>query len=409
MEGAALAEPPTESRPVLSTGITGSLTASGVESPIYVLSFPEVQRLMLAAAASPLKADAGTALAGTPVRLSDLVRLGLLREEAGVYRLNYLILTVEDQRRIYRIAKAFGEDLAGEIRRSEERFDRILTQYPFVELRSQVKFTLIAGMLLNWEGLELSTRLGYLAEPTKLPNGDRYLVHSTERGADLELKGMYLGSESWPARSVTVTTFGDPESFPRSRGLPNVFEPAFDGLESVKQTPELYAATRGLLLTYLAISVGDAGEIMLALRNGVTARAELAERLSLPSDRLDASLRLLLAMGYVREDGPAVKFAVPVLSAMDEPMVKAVLELGREILTNWLSRNIGPMQDSLRDLTPLQNGLPFNVVFGEVWHHVFGFATSSLAEQGFYVNPRAADWPYPGYVPLVWATTLYEK
>jgi hypothetical protein len=41
-----------------------------------------------------------------------------------------------------------------------------------------------------------------------------------------------------------------------------------------------------------------------------------------------------------------------------------------------------------------------------VWHYTFGSASKSLAESGFYANPRQKGNRYEGYVPLVWETSL---
>ena len=399
----------TDTTRVLSTGIAGRLTTSGLESPTYVLSFPVVQRLVLEAAQSSVDSSrAAELLHSTPVTIRDLVRLGLIRIDAGRLRINYLVLTADDQRRMYQVAERFGNSLGRAIRARQDSIDRLVSSYPRADLRQQVKFVLIAGMVLNWDGLKLSTELGYRAQPLRFPNGDSYLVHSNQTGVDLPLAGMYLGSEGWPAQAATLTTFGDPESFPRARGLPNVFDPVFESLAPLRESPALYAATRQQLLTYLSLSVADVGDIMLALRDRELPRKELSARLNVPADRLDAALKLLIAIDYVAVKGDTIRARVPVLSVADRELVTATLALGRGILEQWLRENIRGMQQDLGDLSPLRSGLPFNLVFGEVWHYVFGFATKSLAESGFYVNPRAPGWPYPGYVPAVWATSLYD-
>jgi hypothetical protein len=87
-------EPSTDNTPLLHTGMTGQITASGLNDPQYVLSFVPVQRLMLAAVHHPLtQAEIQTGLHGTPVSLADLLTLNLLRQDGVMYRLNYLLLT----------------------------------------------------------------------------------------------------------------------------------------------------------------------------------------------------------------------------------------------------------------------------------------------------------------------------
>jgi hypothetical protein len=85
-------------KPLISTGVTGSIKASDLDDPQYVLAFLPVQRLMMQAAHHPLsKADIDKAVQGTPVTLNRLLQLELLRKEEDTYRLNYLLLTIEDQ------------------------------------------------------------------------------------------------------------------------------------------------------------------------------------------------------------------------------------------------------------------------------------------------------------------------
>jgi hypothetical protein len=66
------------------------------------------------------------------------------------------------------------------------------------------------------------------------------------------------------------------------------------------------------------------------------------------------------------------------------------------------------MKDDLSGLSPMRNGLPFSLVFSEVWHYEFGVATKSLAESGFYANPHAQGSRYEGYMPLVWAHSVLK-
>jgi hypothetical protein len=106
-----------DSAPIMSTGITGTLTASGLESPTYALSFRPVQQVILESTRGPIDSARATALLrGSPVGLTDLLRLGLLRSDGSRLRLNYLVLTVADQRAIYDVGERYGADLAKVIR-----------------------------------------------------------------------------------------------------------------------------------------------------------------------------------------------------------------------------------------------------------------------------------------------------
>ena len=87
-------------------------------------------------------------------------------------------------------------------------------------------------------------------------------------------------------------------------------------------------------------------------------------------------------------------------------MVDETLKLSRSIMKEWLGRNYSPLGASLAGLSPMRNGVPYSLAFSEVWHYVFGSATKSLAESGFFANPRAQASRYAGYLPLVWASSV---
>lgn len=399
----------TAGEPLISTGVTGSISASGLDDPQYVLSFIPIQRLMLDAARHPLaKADIDKAVAGTPVSLKDLLRLELLRQEKDAYRLNYLLLTVQDQQMMYKVGKRFGQTLADAFRAHKSEFEDIFSRYPNAKLRSQLAFDLVAGAALNWGGLDLTTELGYRIRPPHQSNGDVYFVHSAERGAQLDFTGLYLDSETIPGSKMSFSTFGDGVSLPRLQGLPDVFEGVEGATDNWRKMPDVYAALRSEYLTYIVLAMDDAGQMMNAVTNGTDTDAALAKALPMPEDRRKATLQLLTAIGYLSETDHRYSEGVPVLTESDKPLTDATLKLSRAIMEEWLRRNYTPMKDELTGLSPMRNGVPFSLAFSEVWHYEFGFATKSLAESGFLANPRAKGNRYEGYVPLVWASSLLK-
>lgn len=395
-------------RPLLTTGITGTITASGKDDPQYLLSFRPVQHLILEATRGPLDAEEAEAtLESTPVSTEDLLRLDLLRREGGRLRLAYLVLTVEDQVSIHHAAERFGASLAEEFMARRAELQRLLERYPHEDLRPDLAFGLIAGMILNWEGLKLSTELGYRPDETLRPNGDRYLVHSAELGATPPSKGLYSGSHSYPGSVMSFSTFGDGPSIPRLRGVPDILTtPIERGLELLEDRPIEYAAARTEFITYIVPALDDAGAVMRALASGPAHRESILSRTDLNEGRLAATLGLLEAMGYVGEVGGSYEISVAVLTERDRALVEGILSLGRRILDGWLRESYPGMQADLAGLSPMKNGLPFQLVFSEVWHDVFGFATKVLAERGFYRDPRREGYAYDGYVPLVWESSL---
>lgn len=396
-------------KPLISTGVTGSINTSGLDDPQYVLSFVPVQRLMLDAAQRPLtKEEIQRAVQGTPVTLDHLLRLELLRKDQDTYRLNYLLLTVQDQETMYRVSAHYGQSLADAFRAHKAEFDTIFNRYPNAALRPQLMFGLIAGAALNWGGLDLTTELGYRVQQPRHADGGVYLVHSAEGGAQLDFTGLYLDSETAPGPKMSFSTFGDGVSMPRLLGLPDVFDGLESAMEDWRKLPDVYAALRSEYVALLLLAIDDAGQAMNAVADGMDTDEGLAKTLPLPEGRRKAILRLLMAIGYLREVDHRYLVGVPVLTERDKPLVEATLKLSREIMKDWLERSYPSMKNDFSGLSPMRNRLPFSLAFSEVWHYEFGFATKSLAESGFYANPRAQGSRYEGYVPLVWASSVLK-
>jgi hypothetical protein len=393
--------------PLLHTGVTGQITDSGVNDPQYVLSFVPVQRLMLVTVQHPLThVEIRTRLRGTPISLDDLLRLNLLRQEGNSYRLNYLLLTVQDQKTMYSVCKRFGQSLGKAYQAHQTEFDQILKGYPNPNMRPQLLFDLVAGAALNWGGLDLTTEMGYRIKPPQHANGDVYFVHSKELGANLDFKGLYLDSETATGSTMSFSTFGDDDS--RLQGLPDVFDGVDPATENWHNLPEVYGALRSEYITYILIALDDAGLVMNAVAHGADTDTALANTVSIPKNRLTATIRLLTATGYLKMIDQRYSAGVPVLTENDKPMVDETLLLSRKIMSDWLRQNYPVMQQELTNLSPMRNGVPFSLAFSEAWHYTFGFATKWLAETGFYADPHAQGNRYQGYMPLVWANSVLK-
>ncbi len=407
--GQSAGQPP-DSAPLLHTGITGVKHATGLADPTFVLKLRAVQHVVLDAVNSPITAaHIDSLLLGAPVSRADLVKLGILRPHGNEYAIAYLVLTADDQRAIYTAALTYGPSLARAYESHRAEFDRLFARYRRSDLRADLAFAVVAGMSLNWDGLRLTTELGYRAAPVHYPNGDAYLFHSNQPGANNPADGIYSESHSLPGPQTTFTTFGDGPSMPRTYGIPDVFDgPAEDGLESLKGDPAAYGAVQGELLAYIEYGAADAGLLMAALADAPLTVPALRTRVPLPDARFNASLRFLEALGYIRKSGDTYDDAVPVLTPRDKPMLDSALALSRRIMTAWLTANHGAMEHDLAGLSSVRDGLPFAAPFSEVWHYVFGVAAKSLAADGFFADPRAPGRRDTGYVPLVWATSLFH-
>jgi hypothetical protein len=207
---------------------------------------------------------------------------------------------------------------------------------------------------------------------------------------------------------MSFSTFGDGPSSPRLQGLPDVFDGIENAVEDWKNLPDVFAVLRAEYISLFLVAIDDAGQVMNAVASGTVSDAGLAAAVAIPEGRLKPIIRLLVAIGYLREEGGRYSVGVPVLTERDKPLVEATLKLSRQLMKDWLEQNYPAMKNALSGLSPMRNDVPFSLVFSEVWHYVFGFATKSLAEGEFYANPRAPGNRYAGYVPLVWNNSVLK-
>ena len=56
-------------------------------------------------------------------------------------------------------------------------------------------------------------------------------------------------------------------------------------------------------------------------------------------------------------------------------LVADVLALHRQILQRWLQTHYGSFRSELSDLTVIRQGVPFEAVFTQIWHDIFGLTT----------------------------------
>ncbi|MEP1306982.1 MAG: hypothetical protein ABJK11_04735 [Balneola sp.] len=403
----------TSPKNLITTGITGSNTSYGLDSPQYILSFIPVQEIVLKAAQGPLSEEfVKEKLADIEPTLDNLLNLKILRQKNDQLYLNYLLLTKNDQEKIYEVAKTYAYDLANKIYAEKKFFKDLMTHSGIEEeLADETLFVLVAGILLNWEGLKIATNLGYRPERTEYPNGDKYILHSAELGIENFSSGLYSGSHSTTTNLDWIfSTFGDANSIPRLKGIPDLYETIYEnGFNSFKKDNDVLVAITTHYVTYInEVEVKDAGMLMASLAQKPKTESSLKSDIGIPQVRFDATLNLLSAFNYISIENGIYKNTIPVFTPKQKGLVDASLQRGEQILQKWLSDNYPQISQDLNTLTPMKNGLPFSLVFNEVWHYLFGFTSKILAEKNFYVNPRNPDYSFEGYVPLLWSSSIYD-
>lgn len=393
----------------LSFGVTGSNPSEPTRNPTAMLRPPEVQHLILAIAERPhTRAEIETALADQFFTVDDMVAVGLLREEAGTFWIDFNLLRIADQQRLLDVSEGMGRDLAQAFLEHRGELEAIARgrEQPG-DLSAEFLFIVLGCFSLDWDGLELTEEKGWRLGAQRVIEGSEFTPWAKERGVEISLEGLYWGSHNSSAGGATLTTFGDHHSLPRF-GLPDLVwsnSTSFRGYEDLEEEERTAAQ---MLAAYERDVMADVGRVMMELVKAALDASALRERTGIEESKLGRILDFLEAAEYVEPIGETWRARILVLQAEDGASINAMVARGREIMLEWHEANYDRLRMELSDLTPIRNGVPFERVYTSIWHFIFGFANRTLVEEGLFADPYD-DRRYKGFLPAVWDSRLAQS
>jgi hypothetical protein len=403
------------------SGQAGTLPKAPTDQAGHYFAQPAVRRVIYALESGPIPtARAEALLAGGPATLDDLARVKLVRRQGGAVSLGFAYFTAADMARIHAVAQRYAPSLVAAYRAKAPQFAAVWMRYPVASVdRGQIAFDLIAGVGLNWDGLDILSEGGWRKPELVSGAGWRYSFFASEATPGYDYKGYYWGSSAFPAdlpgidppMPLAFVSFGDPDSDPRMN-FPDLL-----GLNGPDLKPAVRAAVARLGLRNdpltgpdtLGVEAGrQVGRLLIALRAHAASEAEL--QAALPGDPVAAELQLLTAIAYVRArpDG-RFDLAVPVFDTEDRSMFEAARSLNKAIIRRWIAANYGPIRGQLRDLTALRQGVSYEALFTQIWHELFGLATRELVAQHLVGDPYAPTNPSPGSLGMAWRPDLLQR
>jgi hypothetical protein len=393
----------------LSLGITGSTPSEPTRNPTAILRPPEVQRLILAIAERPhSRAEVEAVVADQFFTIDDMVAVGLLREDADTLWIDFNLLRIVDQQQILAVSESMGQDLAAAFLHRQEELEAIARgREQSSDLLAEFLYFTLGCFSLDWDGLDLTEERGWRLGAQRVIDGREFTPWAKERGAEVSLQGLYWGSHNLSAGGTTVTTFGDHHSLPRF-GLPDLLwrnSTSFRGFEELEEEEKVAAQ---MLAAYEPDVMADVGRVMMELGKENLDAGTLGERTGIEESKLGRILAFLEAAEYVEAHGEVWQATVLVLGPEDATKVDAIVAKGREIMLEWHDANYDHIREVLSDLTPIRNGVPFERVYTEIWHFIFGFANKTLVEEGMFADPYGEERRFQGFIPLVWDTGLAQ-
>lgn len=404
---AAAQQPP---GPQLNAGITGSYNGPDRLEPSRVLREPRVARLMLDLTETPRdRAWLESKLAGGEITLDDLQTLGLVREENNCFVIAFSLFTRADVTKVRQMADLRTESLAEAYLTHRAEFEQAFARYnvPGVDRRA-LAYILIGCFSLDWDGLDVTAAKKYRVEVWQRPGLGTFGVWAEEKTPGLSLEGVYWGSHNEYFPDVVLTSFGDHFSLPRN-AFPDLLWRA-EGTNWPAKIPEpLRNSLRLVEVDGWTNQVRQIGRLMLVLRDGPRAAEELAKTAGFDESEIQHALALLAEIDYIRKEDGRYTATIPVLTVQDKPMMDDVLRISRQVFSDWLAANYKPIREDLATITPLRYGVPYDEVFTQVWHYLFGIANRRLVENGFFADPYAPARKFKGFVPAVWNPSLWNR
>lgn len=402
------------------TGYAGALPKDPRDRARTYFDQPAVRALIRELEHGPLPAaEAEARLGGSPATLADLARLRLVRQEAGVVRLGFAYFTAADMRRIHAVAARHVPSLTAAFQAESAAYAALWARYPPTGVdRRHLAFVVVSGIGLNWDALDLLEERGWRRPLLVTGPGWRYSFFASEAPAGFSYKGLYWGSSAFPAdlpleppMPAAYASFGDGLSDPRMN-LPDIL-----GLRAPDMAAEVRAAAARLGLAedpllgrgVLGVQAGRGlGRLLLRLRARPATAAEL--QADLPGEPVPEQLALLEALAYVHP-APDGRYAlsVPVLDFDDKAMLDEARALTRTIVQRWLEAEYDRIRQELSGLTALEQGVPYEALFTQIWHELFGLATRELAASGFTADPYAPPNPAPGSLGVVWRAGMVQR
>jgi hypothetical protein len=259
-------------------------------------------------------------------------------------------------------------------------------------------------MALDWDGLAYTADAGYRTPASVTGTGFAYTPWMKENAPDISRQGLYWGSHNRAAGDYTFTTFGDHHALPRV-ALPDLFFSLDNPFRTL--TGENAPATgRGVVGAYAGAMLTDAARVLVAIQGGATGSDEISSASGVGGATLRSLLSLLERIGYVERTPGGYALRVVVLNDDARPAAERVVSLVREAMDLWHKRRVPEVERDLAALTALEQGVPFAVLYSEIWHYIFGYTNRYLAEAGLITDPYARSAQFRGFVPVLWATAI---
>jgi len=389
----------------LNISIVGSVTSKNPLYNPFVVCYPaEVRQLLLNMAESPLqKENIQAQLQSSPTKIEDLLRLEIIREEEGLFYLNFPLFTEKDEALIMKVAEKYAKTLAENILSQKDRINELLQKYqPASVSKEKLAFIAVGCLSLDFGALDALAENNYIVHQPEKPGGNRYVLSAAEV-TEFSLKEIYWGGHSDSFDGIMFLTFGDHDPGTRRYGFPDILW----GLERTLSAglPEQYKKELAALLDdRVNHLVKQTGEILLLVKKAPLNFEVIQKSSALEEEYLKFILAFLTKIHYVEQKGEAYALAVPVFGAADKAMLEEIQKIVQGEVLAWAGTYYEKIKDELKDISAVRHGVDYRETFNMLWHYFFGYTNKHLARSGFIYDTYQSPEGQKGYLPAVMVT-----
>lgn len=388
----------------LNISMVGSIFNSDPKfNPFAVCKPNEVKQLLLSMAEEPMPKEAvESGLSGCDKNIEDLLRIDLIREEDGLFYINFPLFTEEDQQKIMSVAKKYSRILADRILKKKEEIYSLLDKTGLDRVGNDKQAFIVVGCLfLDWGGLSLFAQNGYIVHMPVKPGGNRYVFTASEI-TEFSLKELYWGGHSQMRGGLLLLTFGDQHAETTRNAFPDLL---WQGA-SVETSDAIKKEFDELIGHYFNSAADKIMDLLLLMEEEPQTHKQIAESSSIDERELKVILAFMEKLGYVEVVDDTYYLTVPVYGDKDIEVLMKIREIIFAEVLSWINSYYTTIKDELKDICAVRSRVDYKEVFNMLWHYFFGLTNKYLAREGFIYDTYSATEGKTGYLPAAFKLSV---
>ncbi len=340
--------------------------------------------------------------------LNSWTGINAIREESGVYHVNFAIFTKEDLMILAQTSEPIASELVERIGNHAERIISLAKDFSAAKQVQTEKllFAALGCFILDWSGLKTLEEEKLLVKNKPQPGNRNYLLFAREevdQKTALRLYDkMYWGSHSDTSDAYTFTSFGD------HQGIRYAFPDVLWTLQASHKAAQSFFKSPSWMIEKISTITQLCSKKMLRDTAFLLFRLNAEETISIKELTENSVeiwmrnlVRLLEDMNYIVCEKGQLKLNYPIFADDDKKIVEQIADIILPLVTQTMRQNYSTLERALSNTTPVRNKIAFNEVLNEAWHWIFAQTNKILAEKGFLYTPpkkRAEEARYIAWV-----------